>query len=120
MPEVFFVLDLKHAKLRTFLVHASCDRYPWRFDGPVAGSGVGVFPVLLLPVDFGDPAPAFNNRELGTDQYSGKVGTDLIDDIRRFVSLVNWHLWPRFLHSEHGEVSVASHYTYTVSVSIEN
>jgi hypothetical protein len=33
-----------------------------------------------------------------------------MDDIRRFVSFVNWHLWLRLEHSEHAVVSVASHY----------
>lgn len=34
-----------------------------------------------------------------------------IDDMRRFVSFVNWHLWFRLEHSEHAVVSVASHCT---------
>lgn len=32
-----------------------------------------------------------------------------MDDIRLFVSFVNWHLWFLLEHSEHAEVSVASH-----------
>jgi len=33
-----------------------------------------------------------------------------MEDIRRLVSFVNWHLTPRDLHSLHDAVSVASHY----------
>ena len=35
--------------------------------------------------------------------------TYLIEDMRLFVSFVNWHLWFLLEHSEHAEVSVASH-----------
>jgi hypothetical protein len=35
-----------------------------------------------------------------------------MDDMRRFVSLVNWHLTPRLEHSEQLVVSVASHLTF--------
>lgn len=36
--------------------------------------------------------------------------TDLIEDIRRLVSFVNWHLTFLLEHSEQLDVSVASHY----------
>jgi hypothetical protein len=35
-----------------------------------------------------------------------------MDDMRRLVSLVNWHLTPRLEHSEQLVVSVASHLTF--------
>jgi hypothetical protein len=35
-----------------------------------------------------------------------------MDDIRRFVSLVNWHFTFRLEHSEQLVVSVASHFTF--------
>ena len=35
--------------------------------------------------------------------------TYLIDDLRRFVSFVNWHLWFLLEHSQQAVVSVASH-----------
>lgn len=41
-----------------------------------------------------------------------KSCTCLIEDMRRFVSLVNWHLTPRLEHSEQLDVSVASHLTF--------
>jgi hypothetical protein len=40
-----------------------------------------------------------------------------IEDIRRLVSLVNWHLWFRLEHSEQAAVSVASHYEMSASGS---
>lgn len=42
--------------------------------------------------------------------HCGMRNTYLIEDIRRFVSLVNWHLTFRLEHSEQLDVSVASHF----------
>lgn len=42
--------------------------------------------------------------------------TYLIDDMRRFVSFVNWHLTLLLEHSEQLEVSVASHWKSRISV----
>ena len=39
-----------------------------------------------------------------------------MEDMRLFVSLVNWHLTLRLEHSEQLEVSVASHYAQSVRV----
>ena len=39
----------------------------------------------------------------------GREHTDLMEDMRRLVSFVNWHLCFRLEHSEHDDVSVASH-----------
>jgi len=40
----------------------------------------------------------------------------LIEDIRLLVSFVNWHLWFLLEHSEHAEVSVASHWDYGLAL----
>lgn len=102
--------------LPIFPSHVVLGQCPWHC-GLAASLVNDGFPVSLLPAAFGGLAPV-----LCDDQYNIPTeywkSTDFMEDIRRFVSLVNWHLWPRFLHSEQGEVSVASHCKYTVSFRI--
>ena len=47
-----------------------------------------------------------------------RIDAHLMDDMRRLVSLVNWHLTFRLEHSEQLEVSVASHFGLHQSHSI--
>lgn len=68
----------------------------------------GYFVASTRRAGFVNLAPACSNFSIQLYSHLSQ-GTYLMEDIRLFVSLVNWHLWFRLEHSEQAVVSVASH-----------
>lgn len=69
------------------------------------------FEILHLSDGKGKKSPVSYEPQASGGREGARQGSAyLMEDIRRLVSFVNWHLTPRDLHSLHDAVSVASHY----------
>jgi hypothetical protein len=55
-----------------------------------------------------------NSQMTVPNKMSLNQASHFMEDILRFVSLVNWHFTVRLMHSEQLEVSVASHFDKSV------